>query len=254
MGDINYSDYELVWQDDFDGDTLNRDDWNVELHEPGWVNEEWQEYIDSEDVIFIKDSKLHLIPVKTDNGDGTFYYTSGRVSTQHKKDFVYGMFEAYAKVPLGKGYLPAFWLMATDEDDYGQWPRCGEIDIMEVLGDQTDSVHGTIHYGNPHEQCQGSYKLPEGQSFDSDFHKFICIWEPGKIKWFVDDILFHEADKWYSTTEGKGTLPYPAPFDQKFYIILNLAVGGEWVGYPDENTSFDNNPFIIDYVKVYKKK
>ena len=245
MGDINYSDYELVWEDNFDGNKLNRDDWNVELHEPGWVNEEWQEYIDSEEVVCVKDGKLHLIPVKKDNGDGTFYYASGRVSTQYKRDFVYGMFETYAKVPLGKGYLPAFWLMATNEEDFGYWPCCGEIDIMEILGDHTDSIHGTIHYGNPHEQNQGSYTLPDGNTFDQDFHKFTCIWEPGKIQWFVDDILYHEVNL---------TLDVTTSFDHEFYIILNLAIGGNWVGYPDENTKFENNPFIIDYVKVYKKK
>lgn len=77
--------------------------------------------------------------------------------------------------------------------------------------------------------------------------------EPGCIRWYVDGILFHEETKWYSTTEGVGTLPYPAPFNNEFYIILNLAVGGSWVGYPDETTSFENNPFIIDYVRVYEK-
>ena len=110
---INYDGYELVWQDDFDGTELNREDWNVELHEPGWVNEEWQEYVDSEENIQIKDSRLVLIPVKKVAEDGTTTYTSGRVSTQNKKIFTYGLFEARLRVPKGKGYLPAFWLMAV---------------------------------------------------------------------------------------------------------------------------------------------
>ena len=250
---INYDGYELVWQDDFDGTELNREDWNVELHEPGWVNEEWQEYVDSEENIQIKDSRLVLIPVKKVAEDGTTTYTSGRVSTQNKKIFTYGLFEARLRVPKGKGYLPAFWLMSNDEDIYGQWPRCGEIDIMEVLGDQPDTLHGTIHFGNPHEQCQGSYTLENG-TFSDDFHTFAVEWVPGEIKWYVDGKLFHSATKWHSTTEGKGTLPYPAPFNNEFYVILNLAVGGSWVGYPDENTDFTKEVFEIDYVKVYQKK
>lgn len=254
MKDLNYEGYELKWEDNFDGDTLNRDDWNVELHEPGWVNEELQEYVDSEENIYLKDGKLYLLPIQIKNADGTYSYTSGRVSTQNKRDFTYGLFEASVKVPAGKGYLPAFWLMSTDENIYGQWPRCGEIDIMEVLGDNTATEHGTIHYGNPHKQSQGTYVLKDGTTFADDFHTFACEWEPGRIRWYVDGNLFHEESDWYSTTEGKGTIPYPAPFDLPFYVILNLAVGGSWVGYPDETTSFDNNPYIIDYVRVYQKK
>lgn len=249
MKELNYDGYSLVWEDNFDKGQLNRDDWNVELHEPGWVNEEWQEYVDSDANIYIKDNMLHLNPVKHEDGN----YTSGRVSTQNKRDFVYGIFECRCKVPEGKGFLPAFWLMSTDENIYGQWPRCGEIDIMEVLGDHTDTEHGTIHFGNPHKQSQGSYQLTDGETFANSFHTFQCKWEPGHISWYVDGHFFYEESQWYSTTEGVGTLAYPAPFNNEFYIILNLAVGGSWVGYPDETTSFDNNPFIIDYVKVYQK-
>ncbi|MBQ8165493.1 MAG: family 16 glycosylhydrolase, partial [Lachnospiraceae bacterium] len=123
--DLSYEGYNLVWEDNFDAETLNRDDWNVELHEPGWVNAEWQEYVDSEENIYIEDGKLVLRPVKTTDAEGNDYYTSGRVNTQNKRDFTYGIFEAKLKVPEGVGYLPAFWLMSTDENVYGQWPRCG---------------------------------------------------------------------------------------------------------------------------------
>lgn len=181
-------------------------------------------------------------------------YTSGRISTQNKQTFTYGLFECRAKVPKGQGYLPAFWLMANDENVYGQWPRCGEIDCMEVMGQETDKVYGTIHYGNPHSESQGTAKTGAGESdFSDDFHTFACEWEPGVIKWYVDGKLYHEESDWYSTTVGQGTLTYPAPFDQPFYIILNLAVGGSWVGYPNDDTSFENNPFEIDYVRVYQK-
>ena len=181
-------------------------------------------------------------------------YTSGRISTQNLKTFTYGRFEVRAKVPNGQGYLPAFWLMANDENVYGQWPRCGEIDCMEVMGQDTNKLYGTIHYGNPHAESQGTYTIEDGkESFSDGFHTFTCDWEPGKITWYVDGKKYHEESNWHSTTEGQGTLTYPAPFDQPFYIILNLAVGGSWVGNPNEETSFVNNPFVVDYVRVYQK-
>ena len=250
--DLSYEGYNLVWEDNFDAPELNRDDWNVELHEPGWVNEEWQEYVDSEENIFIENGKLVLRPVKTTDAEGNDYYTSGRVNTQNKKDFTYGIFEAKLKVPEGVGYLPAFWLMSTDENVYGQWPRCGEVDIMEVHGSETTTNYGTIHYGNPHNQSQGTYTL-EGDTFSDSYHVFTVEWEPGKISWYLDGNLYHTESDWYSITEGQGELTYPAPFDQPFYIILNLAVGGSWVGYPDETTDFENARYEIDYVKVYQR-
>ena len=181
-------------------------------------------------------------------------YTSGRISTQNNQTFTYGRFECRAKVPKGQGYLPAFWLMANDENVYGQWPRCGEIDCMEVMGQETNKAYGTIHYGNPHSESQGTYYTgADEKDFSDAFHTFTCDWEPGKITWYVDGVKYHEESDWYSTTEGQGTLTYPAPFDQPFYIILNLAVGGSWVGNPNDETSFENNPYEIDYVRVYQK-
>ncbi len=123
---LSYEPYQLIFEDDFHGPELDRSCWNVELHEPGWVNEEWQEYIDSPDTVCVRDGNLMIRPVKTVLPDGTIHYTSGRISTQNKHDFTYGLFEARLKVPKGKGFLPAFWLMTTDEEQYGRWPVCGE--------------------------------------------------------------------------------------------------------------------------------
>lgn len=250
--DLSYEGYNLKWEDQFEGDSLNRDDWNVELHDPGWVNNELQSYVDSPENIYIEDGSLVLKPVETKNEDGSVSYTSGRVNTQNKHDFKYGLFEARVKVPEGQGFLPAFWMMPTNENLYGQWPRCGEIDIMEVLGNDTDTSYGTIHYGNPHSESQGSYTLEEG-TFSDEYHVFDVEWEPGKISWYVDGKLIHTEDNWYSATEGQGEITYPAPFDQPFYIILNLAVGGNWPGNPDETTDIANSAYYIDYVKVYQK-
>ena len=245
--------YQLKWQDNFDGDTLNRADWNVELHKKGWVNEEWQAYVDSDKNIQVKDGKLLIKPVETVNEDGTKSYTSGRINTQGKHDFKYGYFECRAKVPTGKGYLPAFWMMPTDENLYGQWPKCGEIDIMEVMGQETNKAYGTIHYGEPHDQSQGTYTVDAKDNFADQYHTYACDWEPGKITWYIDGVKYHEESDWFSAKSGQGEVTYPAPFDQPFYMILNLAVGGSWVGYPDDSTTYADQQFAVDYVKVYQK-
>ena len=143
--------------------------------------------------------------------------------------------------------------MATDENVYGQWPRCGEIDIMEVHGSDTRTTYGTIHYGIPHRQSQATRTLRNGTFADS-FHTFAVKWEPGEISWYVDGFLIHRENDWYSVTEEQGEIAYPAPFDQPFYIILNLAVGGNWVGYPDGTTDFKNARYEIDYVRVWQKE
>lgn len=248
---LSYKGYSKVWEDNFDGDSLNMKDWNIETHEPGWVNAELQEYTESGNYT-VKDGALTIIPKKTKNADGTYSYSSARINTQNKHDFKYGIMEAKMKFPKGQGYLPAFWMMPTNENFYGQWPKCGEIDIAEVMGQDTKKLYGTIHYGEPHAQSQGTEVLKKGD-FSDEWHTCAVEWEPGSIKWYVDGVLYHEEHSWYSKTVGQGEVTYPAPFDQNFYLILNLAVGGSWVGYPDETTSFDSN-FQVDYVRVYQKK
>lgn len=249
---LSYKDYKLIWEEQFNDEHLNCDNWNIELHEPGWVNNELQEYVDSDKNIYIEGGKLFLKSGKNVDKNGKVTYTSGRISTQNKHDFTYGLFEARAKVPKGKGFLPAFWLMTTDEELYGQWPSCGEIDIMEVLGHDTKTSYGTMHYGIPHKQSQGKYTLDTG-SFSDEYHIFQIEWENEKISWYIDGVCIHTENEWYSATEEQGKIDYPAPFNHPFYIILNLAVGGDWPGDPDDTTDFENEAYIIDYVRVYQK-
>ncbi len=242
-----YDGYTLLWNDEFDEKSLDQNIWNYEPHEPGWTNNELQEYTTSEDNVFIKDGKLIIKAIKTNDG-----YTSGKITSQNKKDFTYGKIVARAKVPEGKGLWPAIWMMPKDESFYGQWPKCGEIDIMEVLGSQTDTAYGTIHYGEPHAQQQGTYVLKNG-TFASDYHDFSVEWEPGEIRFYVDGNLYKTVNDWFTAVDGEDEKPYPAPFNQPFFVQLNLAVGGTWPGNPDETTNFDNAEFCVDYVRVYQK-
>ncbi len=185
-----------------------------------------------------------------------YSFTSGRVNTQNKQDFTYGRFEAKIKVPAGKGYLPAFWLMATDEQNYGQWPLCGEMDIMEVLGNELETSYHTIHYGDPeHSESQGKKTLTDGTTFADDFHVYSFDWEPGLLVWYVDGDEVYRTSEWASGRDEESTLTYPAPFDQDFYVILNLAVGGDWPKDPDQAAveDMENQKLEVDYVRVYQK-
>ncbi len=244
--------YNLLWSDEFDGPELNKDNWNIELRDPGWTNNELQAYVDSPENVSIKDGCLCLKAIETVDEAGNKSYTSGKVNSQNKQDFMYGKVVIRAKVPAGQGLWPAAWMMPTDEQKYGQWPKCGEIDIMEVLGNDTSTAYSTIHYGEPHGQQQGKLVLEDG-SFDDGFHDYSVEWTPGNIKFYIDNNQVLETNDWFTAVEGEDEKPYPAPFNQTFFVQMNLAVGGDWPGNPDDTTDFDNAEFLIDYVRVYQK-
>lgn len=245
--------YKLVWNDEFDAAELSTEDWNLETHSPGWVNHELQAYVASDEYVFVEDGNLVIRPVQNIDDKGRVSYSSGRINTANAHDIKYGWIEARIKFPSGKGFLPAFWMMPQYESTYGPWPKCGEIDIAEVLGNDTDTTYGTIHYGEPHNQNQGIYSLPEGD-FSSEFHTFAVEWEPGLIRWYVDGEMFYETSDWYTKTAAGDPKPYPAPFDQPFHVILNVAVGGDWPGSPDETTVFDENACMyVDYVRMFQR-
>ena len=243
--------YNLLWSDEFNGSSLDEEIWNREVRQPGWTNSELQEYTTSEDNAFIRNGKLVIKAIKSEK-DGEDYYTSAKIQCQNKADFTYGKIVVSAKVPEGQGLWPAIWMMPQSESLYGQWPRCGEIDIMEVLGNDVKTAYGTIHYGAPHAEQQGTVRLDSG-SFASGFHDYSVEWEPGEIRWYIDDQLYLTVNDWFTAPEGGVEKPYPAPFDQPFFIQLNLAVGGTWPGNPDATTDFDKAEFEVDYVRVYQK-
>ncbi len=235
------SEYRLAWSEEFTGDSLSSSDWNMETRQAGWVNNELQEYVASDETIYVRDGKLHIRPVRITDRDGNYRYYSGRINTKGKHEFLYGRFEASIKVPKGKGFLPAFWLL-PDETKYRSWPVCGEIDIMEVLGHDTEKVYGTIHYGEKHIMKQGINAMIGNVDLSEDFHIYSCEWDPGQIKFLVDGIE-------YFRVHADDTFTHP------FFIIINLAVGGDWPGDPDMDTPFDEaGEMVIDYVKVYRKE
>lgn len=246
---VEVSEYAKVFEDNFDGNELNMSYWNYEKHEPGWVNNELQRYTDSKDNIYVEDGKL----VIKANKSGENSYTSGKITTAGKKDFKYGKFEIKAKLVDGQGLWPAIWMMPRNEEFYGTWPVCGEIDIMEELGNEPNKVYQTIHYGNPHTEKQGTYTLRTG-SFADDYHVYGLEWEPGEMRFYVDGNRIKTVNDWYCATAEKGDIAYPAPFNQYFYLQLNLAVGGDWPHSPDATTDFDKAKFMIDYVRVYQKE
>ncbi len=248
---LGADEYQLVWSDEFDGTELNLTKWGHEIGDgssngiPGWGNNEL-EYYRSENTIV--DSGFLIITAKEESFGGRSY-TSSRLRSLNKGDWKYGKFELRAKMPLGKGLWPAIWMMPSKEV-YGDWAASGEIDIMEYLGHEENKVHGTIHFGGswPNNVSSGlSYTLDIG-NFHEEFHVFSLIWEEERLIWLVDGQPYQTQTSWWSS----GGI-YPAPFDQEFHMILNLAVGGDWPGAPDETTEFPQE-FIIDYVRVYQKK
>lgn len=253
--------WELTFRDDFSGRQLDAGHWNRIEGGGGFGNRELQYYSGRPENVFLSNGFLVLRALKEDYRDHG--YTSAKLTTQHKVFWTYGKFEIRAKLPQGQGLWPAFWMMPEDwvpfweSTDisgmkYGGWPSCGEIDIMECRGQEADRVIGSIHYGEPHGYASASFRLPEGKTFAGDFHVFGLEWEPGVIRWLVDGKVYAEQKRWYSKLQqNEAIFPYPAPFDRDFFLKLNLAVGGSFVGEVDD--SVFPAEMLIDWVKVYEK-
>jgi beta-glucanase (GH16 family) len=175
-------------------------------------------------------------------------YTSARLRTLHKGDWTYGRVEVRARLPIGPGLWPAFWMLPTDSP-YGGWAASGEIDIMENLGSEPNRVLGTLHYGRPwpnNSFTSNDYLLPGPATFHDGFHTFAIEWERHEIRWYVDGELYARQTDWFSSNG-----PYPAPFDTDFHLLLNLAVGGNFPGPPNSSTTFPQE-LVVDWVHVYQ--
>ncbi len=243
--------WKLVWSDEFNGPDNSGVDpgkWVMETGGGGWGNNELETYTDRLENVHIENGSL-VIKANQETYTGTDgrtrNYTSGRLKTQGKFSRQYGRFEARIKLPQGQGIWPAFWMLGDDFPQAG-WPACGEIDIMENIGKEPFTVHGTIH-GPGYSGGSGigaAFNLAGGRKFADDYHVFAIEWEPDIIRWLVDGQVYQ--------TRTPADLPAGRKwvFDHSFFILLNLAVGGNWPGNPDATTVFPQKMFV-DYVRVY---
>ncbi|MCQ2576627.1 MAG: family 16 glycosylhydrolase [Treponema sp.] len=254
--------WSLVWSDEFNGKSLDRTKWDFQLGTGsqyglnGWGNDEIQYY--TEDNISLKKGNL-IIEARKENKNG-LAYTSSRIRT-YKDDGtilyapLYGRIEARMLLPSGSGIWPAFWLLpATDK--YGVWASSGEIDILEAKGRLTNRTYGNVHFGQPwpgNKYTGGMHKFQD-EGFDEDYHVYALEWEPGSLKWFVDDDCFYETSSWWAMgLDDEEPYAYPAPFDVPFYIVLNLAVGGTFDDYRVPDAADIPAQMYVDYVRVYEK-
>ncbi|MCX6151253.1 MAG: glycoside hydrolase family 16 protein [Ignavibacteriales bacterium] len=230
--------YTLVWNDEFTGTSVDKKKWEYEVNGDGGGNNELQYYTNLAENSYVENGILVIQALKK-NYLGK-EYTSARIRTKYKGDWTYGRFEIKAKLPYGQGLWPAIWMLPTDWT-YGGWPESGEIDIMEMLGNETTKIYGTLHYttNNQHQSDGGNYSLKSG-TFAQYYHVFALEWDATGFNWYVDNNLY------YTTKHTK-------PFDKRFHIILNVAVGGNWPGNPDASTLFPQKMFV-DYVRVFTKK
>lgn len=234
----------LDWGDEFDGDALDARKWVAEEAGHGYGNNEMQYYTARKENLRVTGGNL-VIEARKEAYRGR-QYTSARLKTAGLMERRHGRFEARIKVPRGQGIWPAFWMLGADIDKAG-WPRSGEIDIMENIGKEPGIVHGTVHGpGYSGEKGFGApSQLPDGQRYADAFHVFAVEWEPGEIRWYRDGQHYHSARP--HSVNGEWAFEHP------FFVLLNLAVGGYWPGYPDENTLFPQ-VMLVDYVRVYRKE
>ncbi len=283
------SDWQLVWSDEFEGTSIDRRKWNHEINCWGGGNNEKQCYTDNPENSYVSGGTLKIVALPADDGE-PLPYTSARLSSKYQGDWKYGRIEVRAKLPYGQGSWPAIWMLPTD-NVYGEWPKSGEIDIMEAVnlktvnadGEIESNVHGTLHYGRlwPDNVSSGKgYELPGNTNPADDFHVYAIEWQEGEIRWYVDGYLYQTQMAsslrynsrgeiaglrhrgWFSENfdivTGKLETHWgKAPFDQRFHLLLNLAVGGNWPENVNnlgiDATAFENGQILeVDYVRVYQ--
>jgi len=239
-----YPGYKLVWADEFDSTALNLNNWVFETGtgNGGWGNNELQYYRDDNTTLV----NGHLVITAKAQKFGNSNFTSSRIKTQGKKSFKFGRVDVRAALPVGQGLWPAIWMLGTNITSVG-WPACGEIDIMEFTGDQPKRAFSTVHFGPSPDQRQlrSKYFFLEGEkSFHNEFHVFSMVWKENLIEMYIDDQLYHTI-----TPATLGNIPYP--FNKNFFFILNVAVGGNLPGSPDNTTPFPQS-MIVDYIRFFQ--
>ena len=240
--------YNLVWHDEFNGSSIDEAKWRHEVNGNGGGNNELQYYTDRPENSFVSKGLLNIVANQEEytGSDGTRSYTSARLNTKLTQSFKYGKITARIKLPYGQGIWPAFWMLGSNIEQVG-WPKCGEIDIVEMVGggDGRDNVvYGTLHWDNNGHAYQGGNTHLSTGIFADDFHEFTVDWDSTKVYWYLDGNLFYSLNI---------TDPTLSEFHEQFFLILNLAVGGNWPGNPIEGTVFPQTMYV-DYVRVYQKK
>lgn len=233
--------YKLIWSDEFEGDSLNLNKWNVEVNGYGGWNDELQYYCDTPQNIEVSNGTLKIRAFKQ-NYKGK-EYTSARINTMNKEAFLYGKVEAKMKLPSFQGAWPAFWMLGNSGET---WPQCGEIDIVETINDES-IAYGTAHWavGDSYDSSGSSTLLSDIEIDITQWHTYSIEWDETQIQWFVDDIPYHIID--LSSDPDKESLTKPQ------YILLNLAIGGQWPGFDIDDDAFPAT-MEIDYIRVYKEK
>ena len=236
----------LVWSDEFEGaagELPDAEKWAFDVG-TDWGNRQLEYDTDRAENVSLDGNGSLAITARREFYMGSAY-TSGRIKTLGLFEQAYGRFEARIKLPVGQGIWPAFWMLGNNFPTIG-WPNCGEIDIMEYRGQEPSVLHGTIH-GPGYSGGAGvtsRYTLPGGR-FDTDFHVFAIEWSSEGIDWFVDDTMFHSV--------SRGDTPGTWVFDHPFFILLNVAVGGHFVGSPDDSTTFPQS-MLVDWVRVHQRE
>ncbi|HMB25270.1 MAG: family 16 glycosylhydrolase [Chloroflexota bacterium] len=235
--------WEIVWHDEFDGTELDFKNWTFDLGGDGWGNQEVETYTDRQENVRVEDGLLVIEAREEEELIDGRQYSSARLKTEGLHAWQYGRIEARIKLPYGQGIWPAFWMLGEDIET-SSWPASGEIDIMEFIGNEPDQIYATVHGpGYSEDNGVGSSLTASAESLKNDFHMYAVEWEANEICWYFDD------QQYFKVTAQD--VPARWVFDHPFFIILNVAVGGEWPGYPDETTVFPQFMYV-DYVRVYQ--
>ncbi|WP_151087894.1 glycoside hydrolase family 16 protein [Hymenobacter baengnokdamensis] len=241
-----YADYSVqVWSDEFNDSSLDATKWSYEIQDV-WFNNELEATTNSRNNVTLTGGMLNITAIQQ-NYNGR-QYTSGRINTKGKQQFTFGRIDVRAKLPKGKGMWPAIWMLGAN-DSQASWPACGEIDIMELKGSSPSTDYSTVHYGSSvatHQYKGTVYALPSTANgdFSTDFHVFSCVRSMNQMDFYVD------GNKYYTLTSSDVS---PYPFNNPFYAILNLAVGGDFDGNPDGSTTFPQT-MQVDYVRFFQYK
>lgn len=244
--DVSSGGYELVWADEFDGAGINPENWSFEIWQAGRVNNEWQQYVKNPDNYRVQDGLLYITATRTGKNEKGGY-SSTRLTSNGKKEFLYGRIEFSARMPSGTGTWPALWMLGANIDETG-WPGCGEIDIMEYVGFQPDTVHSNIHNLNQSGETDFHMVVPLVTA-EEDFHVYGIVWSPDSINFYIDD-PGNIVNVYAPETKTDENWPYNNPF----FLIMNFAVGGNWGGRKGVDETIWPQSMIVDYVRVYQLK